>query len=83
MLDIDSLLANAKAATGTTWELGEDSAHGLIKVLSHDKGAGRWITVATCNRLLPKVKQDAAFIVAAQPSVIIELIARLKKAEGV
>ncbi len=78
MIDLDSLESAAKAATQGRWQedsIGERS--GFRRVFIEDASTGAGTTIA--QWVLPA---DAAFLVAASPKVVRELVARVRELES-
>lgn len=71
MLDIDKLEALAEAATPGPWENAEDAVFRVIV-----EAGNRWVCDCISGKVhSPQEAKDAAFIAAANPAAILELIA--------
>ena len=73
MIDIEKIKQAALAATKGGWST-KDSLHSSNCHVISNKGAGRGICLARQDK-------DATYIAAANPSAVLELIARLESAE--
>lgn len=74
-LDLDDLEAKARAATAGPWRHDKGGVYG-VRILA-DKGAvAEWDDI-------PLSEEDANFIAAANPAVVLELVQRLRAAEGI
>lgn len=75
-IDLDALQAKAEAATPGTWDTNQfDDQHTIGNGLR--AGEGRYCVAGNIRRA-----NDAAFIAAANPAVVLELVARLRAAEA-